>query len=61
MRRFATDFFEQSPVLLYPVIALVLFFVVFLAVVIRVVRMKASEADRYAHIPLEEESEVPHE
>jgi cbb3-type cytochrome oxidase subunit 3 len=61
MRRFASEFFEQSPVLLYPVLALVLFFIVFLVVVVRVMRMKASEADHYAHIPLEEELEVPHE
>ena len=33
MRRFASEFFEQSPVLLYPVLALVLFFIVFLVVV----------------------------
>ena len=61
MRRFASEFFEQSPVLLYPVLALLLFFIVFLVVVIRVVRMKASDADHYANIPLEEELEVPHE
>jgi hypothetical protein len=61
MSRFAAELFAQSPALLYPLIALVLFFVVFLVVVIRVVRMKASEADQYARIPLEEELEVPHE
>ncbi len=61
MSRFAAEFFAQSPVLLYPLIALVLFFVVFLVVVVRVARMKAPEADRYARIPLEEEAEVPHE
>jgi len=61
MRRFASEFFEQSPVLLYPVLALLLFFIVFLVVVIRVVRMKASDVDHYANIPLEEELEVPHE
>jgi cbb3-type cytochrome oxidase subunit 3 len=48
-------------VLLYPVLALVLFFIVFLVVVIRVMRMKASEADLCARIPLEDELEVPHE
>ena len=53
MRRFASEFFEQSPVLLYPVIALVLFFIVFLVVLIRVMRMKASDADLCARIPLE--------
>ncbi len=61
MSRFAAEFFARSPVLLYPLIALVLFFTVFVVVVIRVMRMKASEADRYAHLPLEEEVEVPHE
>jgi len=61
MRRFASEFFEQSPVLLYPVLALVLFFIVFLVVVIRVMRMKAAEADLCARIPLEDELEVPHE
>ncbi|MGD8826716.1 MAG: hypothetical protein PVI24_17155 [Myxococcales bacterium] len=61
MSRFAADLFAQSPALLYPLIALVLFFVVFLVVVIRAVRMKESEADQYARIPLEEDLEVPHE
>ncbi len=61
MSRFAAEFFAQSPVLLYPLIALVLFFTVFLAVIIRVMRMKRSEADRYAQLPLEEEVQVPHE
>lgn len=61
MSRFAAELFAQSPALLYPLIALVLFFVIFLVVVVRVVRMKESEADRCARIPLEEELEVPHE
>jgi len=61
MSRFAAELFEQSPALLYPLIALLLFFTVFVVVVIRVVRMKASEADQHARIPLEEELEVPHE
>ncbi|MBW1830480.1 MAG: CcoQ/FixQ family Cbb3-type cytochrome c oxidase assembly chaperone [Myxococcales bacterium] len=61
MRRFAAEFFAQSPVLLLPVITLVLFFIVFLAVIVHVMRMKKSEADAYAHLPLEDEMEVPHE
>jgi cbb3-type cytochrome oxidase subunit 3 len=61
MSRFASEFFEQSPVLLYPLLSLALFFIVFLVVLVYVLRMKAPEADRYARIPLEEESEVPHE
>ena len=61
MSRFAAEFFQDSPVLLYPLISLVLFFVVFLVVIVRVVKMKTTEADEYARIPLAEESEVPHE
>ena len=55
MSRFAAEFFEQSPALLYPLIGLVLFLVVFIAVVIRVFRMKRTEAERLARIPLEDE------
>ncbi len=61
MSRFAAEFFQDSPVLLYPLISLVLFFIVFVVVIVRVVKMKTTEADEYARIPLAEESEVPHE
>jgi cbb3-type cytochrome oxidase subunit 3 len=61
MGRFASEFFSQSPALLYPVLALILFFIVFLVVVVRVMRMSAAEVDHDARIPLEEELEVPHE
>jgi cbb3-type cytochrome oxidase subunit 3 len=61
MSRFAAEFFANSPVLLFPLITLVLFFIVFLAVIVHVMRMKKSKADEYAHLPLEEEEEVPHE
>ena len=61
MSRFAAEFFQDSPVLFYPLISLVLFFVVFLVVIVRVVKMKKAEADEYARIPLAEELEVPHE
>ncbi len=61
MSRFASEFFQNSPALLYPVLALVLFFSLFVYVVVRVVRMKRADAERYARIPLQEEVEVPHE
>ncbi len=61
MSRFAAEFFANSPALLLPVISLVLFFIVFLAVIVRVMRMKKSTADEYAQLPLVEEEEVPHE
>ena len=61
MSRFASEFFSQSPALLLPILALVLFFTVFVVIIIRVMRMKSSDIDHNARIPLEEESEVPHE
>ncbi len=61
MSRFASEFFSQSPALLLPILALVLFFTAFLVIVIRVVRMNASDIEHDARIPLDEESEVPHE
>ena len=61
MSRFAAEFFSQSPALLLPILALVLFVSVFLVIVIRAMRMSASEVDHNARIPLEEELEVPHE
>lgn len=61
MSRFASAFFDNSPVLLYPLLALALFFIVFLVVIVHVIRMKRTDADRYARIPLEKESEVPHD
>jgi cbb3-type cytochrome oxidase subunit 3 len=61
MSRFAAELFANSPALLLPILALVLFFSVFLFVIVRVIRMKRSDADRYARIPLQDELEVPHE
>lgn len=61
MSRFAAEFFADSPALLYPLIALTLFFTIFLVVLVRVIRMKATDADRYANIPLDDELEVPDE
>lgn len=61
MSRFAAEFFQNSPVLLLPLLALVLFFSLFVYVVVRVIRMKRADAERYARIPLQEEVEVPHE
>jgi len=61
MSRFASELFENSPALVFPLLALVLFFSVFIYVLVRVIRMKRADADRYARIPLEEEVEVPHD
>ena len=55
MSRFASEFFTTSPALLYPLLALILFFAVFVGVIVRVARMKRSEAEKLARIPLEDE------
>ncbi|MEM7136769.1 MAG: cbb3-type cytochrome c oxidase subunit 3 [Myxococcota bacterium] len=55
MSRFASEFLTASPALLYPSIALLLFVAVFVGIVVRVFRMKKSEADKLARIPLEDE------
>lgn len=55
MSRFASELFAQSPALMYPLLALLLFFVVFVGVVVRVARMKRSDAEKRARIPLEDE------
>ena len=55
MSRFAAEVFSTSPALLFPMLALGLFLAVFVGVIVRVARMKRSEADRLARIPLEDE------
>ena len=58
MSRFATDFLGQSPLLLLPLLALVLFVFAFVLVMYRVVRMKSSDANRYSRIPLDDQQVV---
>lgn len=60
MSRLAYDFFSQSPMLLLPLAALLIFFIVFVAIVYRVYRMKTADVDRFARLPLDEGSEDQH-
>jgi hypothetical protein len=50
-----SDFFERSPVLLGPVIALLIFAVVFTATAVHALRMHKETHDRMAKLPLEDE------
>ena len=50
----AMDYFRQSPLLALPVIALVLFMLVFLAVTLRAMLTKKSRWDAIAQLPLED-------
>lgn len=53
----ASDFFRTSPLLAFPVAALVLFTVLFAANVIRAIAMKPAERDHMARRPLEVDDE----
>jgi hypothetical protein len=49
---FASDLLEKSPVLAFPIVALVIFVAVFTLVAIRAMRMKKSDVRRLASMPL---------
>jgi hypothetical protein len=53
MRDIAHGFFEASPAMLGPIVALVLFFLVFVAIAVRVMRSRASDYQGAASLPLE--------
>lgn len=55
MRSMATGFFADSPVLDFPVIALLLFLGVFVAITLRALRTPSVAYDRSAALPLEDE------
>lgn len=52
----ASDFFSQSPVLLLPVIALVLFFLVFTMMSLRALRMPREQVEVLASLPFDGEA-----
>lgn len=55
MRSMASDFFAASPVLAMPVIAMLLFGVVFALVVARALRAERRHLEQLAALPLETE------
>lgn len=54
MRRMAESFFADSPVMAGPLIAMLIFMIVFGLVIVRVIRTRREELDRSARLPLEE-------
>jgi hypothetical protein len=54
---FASDYFQQSPVLVYPIIALGVFMTVFVGAVVRTLRARKSDIERMARLPLEADDE----
>lgn len=59
MRDIAHGFFEASPAMLGPLVALVLFFLVFAAVTYRVLRSRASDWTNEASMPLSDDGTRP--
>ena len=55
MKWIVSDFFMRSPALLGPVIALLLFMVVFTATAVHAFRVQKSTHDRMARLPLKED------
>ena len=58
MKAMATEFFAGSDLMAWPLLALVLFIVVFAAAMIIVVRRGAAAYDGVARLPLDEDEEV---
>lgn len=52
----AREFFQNSPVLIFPIVGLTLFVAVFVAVVVRVLRTRSASYDEVASLPLSEDS-----
>tara|TARA_B100001750_G_scaffold146355_1_gene116908 strand:+ start:651 stop:839 length:189 start_codon:yes stop_codon:yes gene_type:complete len=55
----AREFFGASPILILPVVALVLFAVVFVALAVRAARMDRGEVHDHAQLALQGDQEAP--
>ena len=53
MSELARDFFSDNPAIAGPLVAMVLFGVVFAAAIVRVLRTEKSHVNKMAHLPLE--------
>lgn len=51
----ATDYFDKSPVLIFPMIALFLFMGAFTVIVVRAMLKRRAEIERMARLPLEDD------
>lgn len=56
MSELARDFFSDNPAIAGPLVAMLLFTVVFAAAVVRVMRAENGHVDRMARLPLEGDS-----
>ena len=54
---FAAAYYAKSPFLVYPLVAMCIFLVVFVAMGVRAVRLARPEVERMARLPLEADDE----
>ncbi len=54
MRQIAHDFFAHSPVMMAPLVSMLLFIAVFVAVIVRLARTRNDEIESRARLALEE-------
>jgi hypothetical protein len=52
----ASEYFQRSPMLLYPLVALALFMLVFLVVTVKTVLTKGARYEAIARLPLEDQA-----
>ncbi len=60
MSRFAVEFFAQSPVLILPLLALLVFIGIFVFFTVQAFRMKNTDVERFSRLPLEDSEEESH-
>ena len=58
MRFVVTQFFEKSPLLVFPLLGLVLFIAVFAIVLVRTLGRRGRSLQAYAWLPLDEEPQL---
>ena len=59
MRDVAGDFFARSPAMAGPLVGLIIFFVVFVSIALRVLRARPGEFDADAALPLSDDDHGP--
>ena len=59
MSKLLYPMFERSPLLALPIIALLIFMVVFVLVAIRALRQSRTEVDSMARLPLDDDGPTP--
>lgn len=58
MSRMAESFFSASPLLALPIVSMLLFGAIFVAIVLRAYRTSNAELDRQSALPFSEDSDV---